>query len=326
MAMASDSGGARPDRRPGPNPRSRRGRAFAERCASVRRARPLLGTFVEIAARGEPVTLDAAVEAAFDAVAKVHDLMSFHDPASDVSRLNRDAAAEDVVVDAWTCAVIETAVDLYRRSNGAFDITVAPALQRLGLLPCFDALPAAEGRAACDTIALLPGHRVRFCDPATRIDLGGVAKGFAVDRAVEMLRAHGVARGLVNAGGDLAAFGDTAEPVYIRDPADPRRSIARIEIANEAVASSGGRFDPFGSPDPAACAVIDARTGAPVRTIAGVTVRAPHCILADALTKVVMIAGEAAADLLDDLGASAMLVFPGGDIRTSPTWRPYRAA
>jgi len=292
----------------------------------VRRARPLLGTFVEIAASGDAQALEAAIESAFGAVTRVHHLMSFHDPASDVSRLNRDAGDEDVAVDAWTYEVIRTAVDLDRRSDGAFDITVAPALQGLGLLPDFGGLQAAASRGASEAIALLPGYRVRFGDPATRIDLGGIAKGFAVDRAVEALRAHGIRRGLVNAGGDLAAFGPDPEKVHIRDPRDPRRSIARIDVANEAIASSGRRFDPLGSAETAASAVIDARTGEPAREFAGVTVRAPHCIVADALTKVVMVRGEAAADLLEDFGASAMLVLRDGDIRTSPTWRSDRAA
>jgi thiamine biosynthesis lipoprotein len=316
--MASDNVGARPDRRTGLH--------FAGTCASVRRARPLLGTFVEIAASGDAHGLDAAVDAAFAAVARVHDLMSFHDPHSDVSRINRDAAVEEVAVDAWTYEVIAAAVDLTRRSNGAFDITVAPALQRLGLLPRLDGRPAAEGRVGPDAIALSPGRRLRFRDPATRIDLGGIAKGFAVDRALETLRARGMTRGFVNAGGDLAAFGTDAETIHIRDPRDPRRAIACIDVANEAVASSGMRFDPFGSADATACAVIDARTGAPVRAIAGATIRAPDCVVADALTKVAMVAGEAAAPLLENFDASAMLVLHDGDIRTSPTWKPSHAA
>ncbi len=294
---------------------------------STRRARPLLGTIVEIATAGlRGRDLDAAIEAAFAAVEKVHRLMSFHDPASDVSRLNRAAAMHPVEIDAWTYKVIAAAIDLHRRSNGAFDITVAPALQRLGLLPGPAGLPAAERPAAGDAIALLPGRLVRFRDPATRIDLGGIAKGFAVDRAVEILQARGATRGLVNAGGDLAAFGAAAAPVHIRDPRDPRRTIAQIEIRNEALASSGGRFDPFGSPAVTAPAVIDARTGAPARAIAGVTVRAPSCIVADALTKVVMIAGEAASAVLDRYGAGALMVAADGDVRINSSWQNIRAA
>src|SRR5215468_3944689 len=103
---------------------------------SIRRARPLLGTFVEIAAVGQTFdAAEAAVEAAFAAVAMVHRLMSFHEADSDVSRLNRDAASGAVRVHDWTYELLQAALDLHRRSAGTFDISVAPALQQLGLLP-----------------------------------------------------------------------------------------------------------------------------------------------------------------------------------------------
>jgi thiamine biosynthesis lipoprotein len=298
-------------------------------CAShVRRARALLGTFVEISATAPAArNLDAAVEAAFAAAAKVHRLMSFHDPASDVSRLNRDAGARTLVVDAWTWQVVDAAADLHRCSNGAFDITVAPVLQDLGLLPPPDTRTAPPtGPWPRDAVETLPGRRIRFRQPGTRIDLGGIAKGFAVDRAIDVLRAHGVTRGLVNAGGDLTAFGPASWPIHIRDPRNPRTTIATIAIANEALASTGGRFDPIRCPHAAAPAVIDPRTRAPAQAIAGVTVRAPTAMMADALTKVVMIADEAAAPLLDRFHAGALLVRAGGDIRISPSWQAARAA
>src|SRR5262249_42511581 len=95
--------------------------------ASIRRARPLLGTFVEIAVAGTAiVAMEAAVETAFSAAGTVHRLMSFHEAGSDVSRLNRDAASGAVRVHGWTYAVLETACDLHRRSAGMFDISVAP--------------------------------------------------------------------------------------------------------------------------------------------------------------------------------------------------------
>src|SRR5690242_5027168 len=141
--------------------------------ASIHRAQPWLGTIVEIAVAGpQGSDLDAAPDAAFAAVARVHRLMSFHDPASDVSRLNRAAAARPVRVDPWTWDVIATAVDLNRRSNGAFDIAVAPLLQAAGLLPpagapcTHDAAPAPH-----DAIELLSGQRIRFRHPTVRIDL-----------------------------------------------------------------------------------------------------------------------------------------------------------
>jgi thiamine biosynthesis lipoprotein len=188
--------------------------------ASLCRARPLLGTFVEIRSAGaSPGAVEQAVDAAFAAVAEVHRLMSFHDADSDVSRLNRQAFNHSVAVDPWTYEVLETALALHRQSMGAFDIAVAPALQELGMLPLNEGERdiGRIARATSGAIELLPDNRVRFHHPATRIDLGGIAKGFAVDRALDVLREQNQSQGLVNAGGDLATFGSFPETVALRN-------------------------------------------------------------------------------------------------------------
>lgn len=296
--------------------------------AEIRRARPLLGTFVDITAIGpHGCDLDSATDAAFAAIAKAHRLMSFHEPASDVSRLNREAAMRPVLVDVWTWDVIAAAVDLNRRSEGAFDITVAPLLQQVGLLPSLAAGRAARAAPASrDTIKLLPGRRVLFSHPATRIDLGGIAKGFAVDRAIEVLRAQQVTAALVNAGGDLAAFGPKAWSIDIRNPRDPRETIGAIAIKNNALASTGAPFDPFTAARLARTAVFDPRARAPAAAIAGASVRAPSAMVADALTKIVMIDGEAAVALLDEFGAGALLVRHDGEMLVTAPWQAARAA
>jgi thiamine biosynthesis lipoprotein len=294
-----------------------------EMCDSVRRARPLLGTFVEIAstgaARGET---ECAVEAAFDAVANVHRLMSFHDPDSDVSRLNGEASVRNVAVNPWTYRVLETAIALHRESNGKFDIAVAPALQKLGRLPRHygETEFAAVGASSFDSIELLPDCHVRFRDRSVRIDLGGIAKGFAVDRAVDILRAHGQWHGVVNAGGDLAAFGPRQQAIHIRDPREPRRSLCQVAIADTALASSGRSFDPFEVAHSSCAPVIDPATQTPTTEVIGATVRAPSCVIADALTKIVMICGEGAGELLAQYQASALLVLKSGDVRITPDW------
>jgi FAD:protein FMN transferase len=298
---------------------------MAAASASIRRARPLLGAFVEIAvAGGASDALGAAVEAAFAAVEQVHGLMSFHEPGSDVSRLNRDAAARAVEVHAWTYEVLETAVDLHRRSRGAFDISVAPALQRLGLLPDAPALgriPSPdEAGAGRDLIQLLPENRVRFAGP-TVIDLGGIAKGFAVDRAVEALQRHGIAEGIVNAGGDLRVFGPHPYAVDIRDPRQPERTIFRVVLSSGALASSAGRFDPARSRHALPSAVIDPVTAMPAQSISGATICASTCVIADALTKVVMNAGENAGTVLEHYGADALFVSSHGDAHLTPNWK-----
>jgi thiamine biosynthesis lipoprotein len=292
---------------------------------SIRRARPLLGTFVEIAVAGESLdAIEAAVEEAFSAVATVHRLMSFHETGSDVSRLNGGAASGAVCVDDWTYQVLEAARDLYRRSGGVFDISVAPALQRLGLLPGAPPISApspAARSAARDRIELLSENRVRFADPSVKIDLGGIAKGFAVDRAVEALRRHGMAEGLVNAGGDLRGFGPRSHTVDVRDPRLPDRAFCRVALRNAALASSAGRFDPAGSRRASACAVIDPATAMPARSIVGATVCAGNCVIADALTKVVMNAAEGAAATLERYGADALFVSASGVVHMTANWK-----
>lgn len=295
---------------------------------SIRRVRPLLGTFVEVAVAGAPLdAAQAAVEAAFSAVATVHRLMSFHETDSDVSRLNRSAASHAVKVHDLTYQVLEAARDLYRRSGGMFDISVAPALQRLGLLPLVADLSAysrgeREQKApARDRIQLLPVNRVRFADASVKIDLGGIAKGFAVDCAVEALRGHGITQGLVNAGGDLRGFGPRRHVIDIRDPRQPERLLCRVALANAALASSAGRFDPLRSRQARCSAVIDPVTAMPPRSIIGATVCAGSCVIADALTKVVMTAAEAATPTLEHYGADALFVSARSTVHMTANWK-----
>jgi FAD:protein FMN transferase len=295
---------------------------------NLRRARPLLGTFVEIAVSyATPAAMETAVEEAFAAITRVHRLMSFHEPTSDVSRLNRDAASGEVAVDPWTWQVLDMAVALYRRSAGVFDVATAPALQRIGLLPRtqiarIDLRSSPRKRGPRDgAIELLPDHRVRFQHASVAIDLGGIAKGFAVDRALEVLRRHGLPRGIVNAGGDLAAFGPEPHRVSIRDPRDPYRLLCDVHVTNEALASSGGCSDLFAPSHAPNARVVDPRTQCPTHAIAGATVRASDCMTADALTKVVMILGDGSIPLLDRYRASALVVGADGAIDVTSNWR-----
>jgi thiamine biosynthesis lipoprotein len=292
--------------------------------SSIRRAQPLLGTFIEIAAAGAaPCALERAIDKAFGVVAQVHRLMSFHEPESDVSRLNGQAFRRAIRVHAWTYKVLETALEFSRRSAGVFDITVAPFLQQRGLLPGGMNDPDLNVRwiAASANVELLDGYRVRYNDPYVRIDLGGIAKGFAVDRALAALREQDLVRGLVNAGGDLAAFGVEPELIHIRDPNDAHRSICQIEICNAALASSGRLIDPHKLSNTGESPVIDPRSGTQVHANAGATVRAPTCMVADALTKVVMITGQRAVELLQQYRASAFLFLESGDVWITPDWQ-----
>lgn len=281
-------------------------RSCSEASAEVRRARPLLGTFVEIRVSAPTaVKAERAVCAAFAAVARVQTLMSFHDPASDVSRLNR-RAGRSVGVHAWTHFVLRRAQELHAATAGLFDIATAPALVRGGWLPGDAAAVAAIGTAA--DITLLAGHRVRFRRPLL-IDLGGIAKGFAVDRAVAALRRHGAASGTVNAGGDLRIFGPLGEPVHVRRPEAPGEFRHLTDFTDSALATSAAYYAarPIGGQ---LCApVIDPRNGRPSRQSYSVSVQARTCLLADALCKVVWLAGaDAAAPILRRFRATAWVI------------------
>jgi thiamine biosynthesis lipoprotein len=127
--------------------------------------------------------------------------------------------------------------------------------------------------------------------------------------------------GLVNAGGDLRVFGPRSHLVDVRDPRQPVSPLYRVALRNAALASSAGRFDPVRSHDTRDSAVIDPATAMPVRSISGATVCAPGCMIADALTKVVMNAAEAAAPILERYGADALFVSAHGDVLMTADWK-----
>src|SRR5204863_4611481 len=193
---------------------------------------------------------------------------------------NRIASSGAVPVHSWTYEVMEMAVDMNRRSAGAFDIGIAPTLQQLGQLPPDDEAPPVQSVTSvpmAEAVELLGDNRIRFTHSSVKVDLGGIAKGYAVDRAIDALRSHGVRSAIVNAGGDLAAFGPDARTIHIRDPRSPDRLICQVEVSNQALASTARRFDPFRSTDPADTAVIEPKTRKPARANHGATVRAPSC-------------------------------------------------
>jgi thiamine biosynthesis lipoprotein len=255
-----------------------------------RRARPLLGTLVEISARGDDAARMAeAVEAAFSTVATVHRLMSFQDRASDVTRLNRCAARTPVRVHLWTYAVLEEAQRVAEASRGLFDVSVAAVLVRRGLQQAARGTPVPHRSASFRDIRLLPGFRVRFSRPLL-LDLGGIAKGFAVDRAIDCLRRAGMPSGVVNAGGDLRCFGPLAQRVHVRDPGCPERLLPLAELCDGAVATSAAYASRSMRGGRAVCGLV--HPGRPgFVPAASASVAARRCITADAWTKVILLGG-----------------------------------
>lgn len=265
----------------------------------MRRAQPWLGTLVEITVG--PEADPQAVSAAFARVALVHRLMSFHDAGSDVSRFNRAAVGEWIEIDPHTGDVLRLASEVAASSGGCFNIACAPRLVQWGYLPA----PAAPAPAYVPTerAYALEGDHVRKISPAW-IDLGGIAKGYAVDLAIAALLQHGVASACVNAGGDLRVMGDADWPITIRAPDDPAAAGARLTLRDAALATSANYFTARGQ----VSALVDGRDGRARTDAHSVTVRAPRCALADALTKVVMASGDACHPCIVGFGASAFII------------------
>jgi len=282
---------------------------MAEGIVRRRRAQLWLGTIVEIAVEAQQAAVaDAAIAAAFVAVARIHRALSNHDPASELSRVNRRAATRETAISRDLRAVLACALAVAERSGGAFDPTHGARLAALGFLP---RQPMADRTARWRDIRL-SARGVTFARPLA-LDFGGIAKGYAVDRAVLALRAHGVMTGVVNAGGDLRVFGECDEPIYVRRGGAQGGVLPLVRIREGAVATSAyagqrryvdGRW---------VTPLIESRNGLPVMSTRTVSVIAPTCMLADALTKVVALRGRAAARALAAFGASAAALSPAGE-------------
>ena len=271
-----------------------------ESTAIVQRAQPWLGTLVSIRVAAGPDLATRALGAAFAEIGEIHRRMSFHDPASELSRLNTRAHQEPQAVSARLRRVLSVSLALARTTGGSFDPAVGGRLVEQGRLPA-PAGDAPDPAAGWRDVALDSDGRVRFRRPLW-LDLGGIAKGYAVDRAIACLRRQGVASAVVNAGGDLRSFG-SPHMVWVRDPAEPGRGLPLLEIDNAAVATSAGYYN-----DHPHSAIVNPRTGAGLGDGSSVTVCARRAIWADGLTKAVLADPAGSVPLLRRLGASAVLL------------------
>lgn len=269
----------------------------------VERVRPLLGAQVRVSCVGLPrEEANRGIDRAFSVIAEMHRLMSFHEPDSDLSRMNRSAARAPVAVAPATFAALRLACQISEASSGVFDVTVGRELSRRRKLPRPPGAPEPDPEGSWRDIECLPDGRIAFRRPLW-VDLGGIGKGFAVDRAIETVAAELPGRWIVNAGGDLRVAGDGVELVLLDAMAAPDAAPG-LEVGNASVASSSGRDDPASL---STASHLDGRTRRLVGRSAFVSVVAQECAVADALTKVVLARGRRCGDLLRRYGATAFL-------------------
>ena len=250
------------------------------------RCKPLLGTYVEISiddiSHEDPIT---AIEKSFAAIEQVQSLMGFHNPNSELSRINARAHLEVIEIHNWTYAVLSIAKDIYQASNGAFDCGVGAQLLKAGLFPSHCSNKSAEYGGLGDVVLMAP-NKIRSIKPL-QLDLGGIAKGFAVDKAVEALQSGGVRSGAVNAGGDLRVFGSSSQLITVRSPKNPEQLVNVGTLENGSIATSSLYYaNPHLSP------IINPTDMNHIQFGESYSVLAPECVYADALTKVLTISQD----------------------------------
>jgi len=295
-------------------------------------AREAMATRFEIAMHGgDPVSLRAAAEEAFDEIQRVESMLSWRKPTSPMALINARASHEPVRVNPEMFALLERCRDLWKQTNGAFDITVGPLMHAYGFHAkngkFSDEVGLAHARAACGTQHMELNRdelTIQFARPGMRLDFGAIGKGYALELAVEILRETGIEQALVHGGtSSVCAIGHPPEAdcwkIAVEYPPDgnagqapPVLSILELRDRAMSVSAVWGRFfrvghDTFGH-------VIDPRTGAPAQRALLAIWTAESATDADALSTALLTEGR---DGLDALSASfpdaTSLVLANGD-------------
>ena len=250
----------------------------------VSRLRIAMGTFVAIETQAcDPRVAERGVVAAFAAIATVERLMHPVRPGSDLAALAACRPGTPLILHRWTWEVLELCQRLNRLSLGGFD-------------PCLDIAP---GRMQ-DLELTEPG--VVLPHSPLRVDLGGIAKGYAVDRAIEALRTAGCEGGLVNAGGDLAVFGARRHEIICRDSTGPG---AVIELTNAALATSNAEQPLRPSEHRGYYHGVDRLS----LVMGKASVTAARGAVADALTKCVLLGDRALSQTLLEIFAAKQVAY-----------------
>ncbi|MBE0645498.1 MAG: FAD:protein FMN transferase [Bacteroidetes bacterium] len=265
---------------------------------SVSRTQIALGTLIEVQVRGlDREAADAAINAAFAEVRRVDTLFSTYKPESPVWKLNHGSDTLVMLPDE-VYTVLLRCDTLWRRSKGAFDVAVQPLIEAWGFdgenpaVPSDAVLQVALRNSGWNHITLDADRTVRKPNGAG-VNFGAIAKGYAVDRAVTVLRDRGVSEALVNAGGEIRATGGSWQ-VGIQHPRSPSELLAVVDPQGRAIATSGDYEQFFEKDGVRYHHIFDPSTGFPARGCQSVSVIAGDDMTADALATAVFVMGPAA--------------------------------
>ncbi len=269
----------------------------------IKVVRPLMGTIVEISAVADNEDhAYRAIKKAFSRMEEIEREMSAFRDDSELARVNRWASRRSVVVSSDLFRVLREAVSISVLTHGAFDVTVGPLLELWPLykkekvLPSKNRVIQALSRVGWKYLRLSEkDHTVAFLKEGMRLDLGGIAKGYAIDQAAAVLKEEGISAGLVNAGGDVYGYGVKPDGslwrVAIRHPRR-REALAAVGLLrNGALVTSGDYERFFMEKGRRYSHILDPRTGFTARSAASVSVLAPSASMADGLATGVFVLG-----------------------------------
>ncbi|MEE4302423.1 MAG: FAD:protein FMN transferase [Pseudomonadales bacterium] len=291
-------------------------------------ARSKMGTSVEVQFWHEDAEEGARLlEAAMAEFDRIEAAMSTYSADSEITRVNADAAFGPMVISEDLYEVVAQSLEVSRLSDGAFDITYESVGHLYALRDRVrpDDAAIAEKLPAIDHRHVVLDHDARtiaFTVPGVRINVGGIAKGWACERVVDLLRDAGVEHALVSAGGDTRLLGDRrGQPwlVGIRDPDDAAGVVTRLALVDEAISTSGDYERYFDEDGVRYHHILDPATGRPTEGIRSVTVIGPDGTITDALSTTLFVLGpERGMALLDDLPAyDAVFIEAGHVVRLS---------
>lgn len=285
-------------------------------------ARYLMGTLNEIQIFGlSRAEARAAAQSAFEAMQQVDTLMSLYKENSEISRIKKLSPGEKFPVSKETFTVLNRAREIARLSEGAFDVTVGPLVRRWGFFKkeggnvlTQNEIASILSRCGYEKLELVQETQsVKVTAKELEVDLGGIAKGYAIDLALKKLKEAGVQSGLVNSGGNIGFLGRPPNNkewvVGIKNPYNLSTLIGSLKIPEGAVSTSGNYENYFIVNGKRYSHILDPRTGWPVEGILSVTVMAPTGMDADALSTTLFVMGpEKGIPLAEELGAQVLYV------------------
>ena len=291
-------------------------------------SQPHMGAVFEIVLYApNSATAEAAFASAFARIAELDDILSDYDPDSELSRLSKSApTVAPVAISDDLLRLLQRAVSLSRCSDGAFDVTIGPLsrlwrrARRQRQLPGAERLEQARAAVGYRHMRLDAVHgTAQLLQPRMRLDLGGIAKGYAADAALAALHRAGIERALVNAGGDIATSGTPPDKLGWRVGIAPLQAKAGpsrfVLLAGSAVATSGDAWQFVEINGRRYSHIIDPQTGMGLTRRSSVTVIAADGTTADGLASAVSVLGphKGIALVEQTPGAAALIVQVEGD-------------